>query len=104
MDEEISEISLEDFKEALKELRVTEARRGFVSHLAAYVIVNVFLIFINLWTSPAFLWFPFPLAGWGIGLAFHYLASRPSRIIEEAEKEIASIEYHARKRKKGAGQ
>jgi len=25
----------------------------------------------------------------GIGLAFHYLASRPSSIIEEAEKEIA---------------
>jgi hypothetical protein len=98
------EISLEDFKETLKELRVTEARRGFVSHLAAYVIVNAFLVFINLWTSPGSLWFPFILAGWGIGLAFHYLASRPSRIIEEAERQIASIEYHARKRKKDAGQ
>jgi len=36
----------------------------------------------------------------GIGLAFHYLASRLSSIIEEAEKEIAFIEYHARKRKR----
>ncbi len=98
------EISLEDFKEALKELRVVKARRGFISHLAAYIIVNSFLIFINLWTSPSTLWFPFPFAGWGIGLAFHYLASRPSSIIEEAEKEIALIEHHARKRKKGAGQ
>jgi len=29
------EISLEDFKEALKELRVIEARRGFIIHLTA---------------------------------------------------------------------
>lgn len=94
------EISLEDFKEALKELPVIEARRGFIIHLTAYIIVNSFLIFINLWTAPDILWFPFPLAGWGIGLAFHYLASRPSSIIEEAEKEIAFIEYHARNRKR----
>jgi len=41
-------ISLEDFKETLKELRVIKARRGFIIHLAAYIIVNSFLIFINL--------------------------------------------------------
>ena len=42
--------------------------------------------------------------GWGIGIVFHYLAIRPSAIIEEAEKEIAYIEYHAKKRKKSMKQ
>jgi hypothetical protein len=94
------DLTLEEFKEALKELRVSRAKRDFINHLIAYIIVNVFLIFINLWTSPSYLWFPFVLAGWGMGLAFHYFASRPSSVIEETEKEIASIEYLARKRKK----
>ena len=98
------EISLEDFKEALKEIRVINARRSFISHLTAYIIVNAFLLFINLWINPHYLWFPYPLVGWGIGIVFHYLAIRPSAIIEEAEKEIAYIEYHAKKRKKSMKQ
>ncbi len=48
-----------------------EELRGFYAHLAAYVAVNVFLILVNLVTSSGFLWFIFPLAGWGIGLAIH---------------------------------
>ncbi len=94
------DLTLEDFKEAFKELRVSRARRDFFNHLTAYIIVNAFLIFINLWTSPGAIWFPFVLAGWGVGLAFHYFASRPSSVIEEAEKELASIEYYARRQKK----
>ncbi|MEM1655663.1 MAG: 2TM domain-containing protein [Nitrososphaerota archaeon] len=98
------ELTLEEFKEALKELRVSRARRDFLSHLISYIIVNAFLIFINLWTSPGAIWFPWVLAAWGIGLAFHYFGSRPSSVIEEAEKEIAMIEYRARRRKKSAEQ
>jgi hypothetical protein len=50
------------------------ARLGFYIHLAAYLTVNPLLIFINYSTSPQHLWFKWPLAGWGVGLIFHWFA------------------------------
>jgi hypothetical protein len=50
-----------------------EAKIGFYTHLAVYVGVNILLIIINLLTSPRYLWFPWPLIGWGIGVFFHAL-------------------------------
>ncbi len=48
-----------------------EARIGFYIHLAVYVGVNILLIIINLSTSPQYIWFKWPLLGWGIGVFFH---------------------------------
>ena len=48
-----------------------EAKVGFYIHLAVYVGVNLLLIVINVATSPQYLWFKWPLLGWGIGLFFH---------------------------------
>ena len=48
-----------------------EARIGFFIHLAVYIVVNGLLIIINITTSPQYLWFIWPLLGWGIGLVFH---------------------------------
>ena len=48
-----------------------EAKIGFYIHLAVYVGVNILLIIINLSTSAEYLWFKWPLLGWGIGLFFH---------------------------------
>ncbi|HET6568312.1 MAG TPA: 2TM domain-containing protein [Rhodothermales bacterium] len=45
--------------------------RDFYVHLATYVVVNLFLIALNLITSPEYLWALFPLLGWGIGLGSH---------------------------------
>ena len=50
------------------------AQLGFYIHLVAYVAVNLLLVFINYSTSPQYLWFKWPLFGWGIGLLFHWLA------------------------------
>jgi len=50
-----------------------EEKRGFFSHLAAYVVVNIILFFIWFFSSGGFPWFIFPLGGWGIGLLFHFL-------------------------------
>jgi len=58
----------EAYKEAKKRV---EAKMGFYIHLAVYVGVNVLLIVVNLATSPQYLWFKWPLLGWGIGLFFH---------------------------------
>jgi len=49
-------------------------KQGFYAHLFSYVIVIGFLLVINLATG-GFPWFLFPAAGWGMGLAFHALAT-----------------------------
>ena len=49
------------------------AKMGFYQHLLVYVVVNGFLLALNLLTGPGSLWFYWPLLGWGIGLAAHAL-------------------------------
>lgn len=61
-------------KHDLGAYRRAGAKLGFCIHLAVYITVNLFLIFVNLTTSPHYLWFKWPLFGWGIGLVFHWFA------------------------------
>ncbi|NEX14928.1 MAG: hypothetical protein C1941_09595 [Prosthecochloris sp.] len=56
-----------------KAKKKVDARLGFSIHLIVYILVNAFLIFINMRTSPEYSWFIWPLIGWGIGLLFHGL-------------------------------
>ncbi len=58
----------------LRAYRRAAAKLGFYIHLVAYLTVNPLLIFINYTTNPAYLWFLWPLFGWGIGLVFHWFA------------------------------
>lgn len=67
-----------DAEEREKEIRRRAEKRvedklGFFRHLAVYLLVNAFLFGINIWQSPNFLWFLFPLGGWGIALAAHFV-------------------------------
>jgi len=48
-----------------------EAKLGFYTHIVVYVVVNIFLIALNLITGPNEIWFYWPLFGWGLGLIFH---------------------------------
>jgi hypothetical protein len=50
------------------------AKIGFYIHLVVYVCVNIVLIVINFATSSDYLWFKWPLLGWGIGILFHALS------------------------------
>jgi hypothetical protein len=73
---------------AIKSLR---KKREFWGHVTAYLIVNGMLV--ALWLVLAitaglwFFWPVFPMAGWGMGLAFHAVAvyGRANRSITEAE-------------------
>ena len=56
------------YQEAKK--RVEEIK-GFYFHLISYIVVNAVLVVINLLTSPEYLWFIWPIIGWGIGLLIH---------------------------------
>ncbi|AJA70241.1 2TM domain-containing protein [Myroides odoratimimus] len=46
-----------------------EKIKKFYAHLTTFIMVNVFLIVINMITNPTFPWALIPLFGWGIGLA-----------------------------------
>jgi hypothetical protein len=61
----------EKYKKAKE--RVEEIK-GFYVHAIVYVVVNVFLAVINLVTNPGYLWFLWPLGGWGFGLLMHALS------------------------------
>ncbi|HXX35933.1 MAG TPA: 2TM domain-containing protein [Thermodesulfobacteriota bacterium] len=52
-----------------------EAKIGFYIHLAVYIGVNILLIIINLLTSPQYLWFIWPVIGWGVGIFLHGTAT-----------------------------
>jgi hypothetical protein len=70
-------ITLHDYLEAEMEVDVNEQKLGWRIHATVYGVVMTGLIVLNLLiihlTTENFLWFFFPLIGWGIGLTVHYL-------------------------------
>ena len=75
----------DDDDAALRRLaqRRAGAKLAFYKHLAAYLGVNALLLVINLATSAEYLWFLWPLLGWGVAIAAHaartyWLCNRPA--------------------------
>jgi hypothetical protein len=69
--------TLERYEEAELALTRAEWRRGFRIHATVFAIVMTGLTVLNivlvLTTAANFIWFVFPLVGWGFGLAMHYV-------------------------------
>ena len=59
--------------------RQARKERAFYRHLAQFVVVMAGLAAINLLASPGYLWFLWPLLGWGMGLASHAASTFGSR-------------------------
>lgn len=51
--------------------RHVEAIKGFYIHLFIYILANLVMFLSNITTSPGYLWFIWPLIGWGFGLLGH---------------------------------
>ena len=51
--------------------RRVQAKREFVSHVVAYVVVNVFLVCVWATTGAGYFWPAWVIGGWGAGLALH---------------------------------
>lgn len=64
---------MENQETYLRAKKRVEAKIAFYLHLAVYIVVNLLLIIINLATSTGYLWFKWPLLGWGIAIGFHAL-------------------------------
>ncbi len=56
-----------------KAQRRVRRKKGFYYHFSFYVAVGVFLAFINFFVDPNFIWFPIPIAAWGLVVFLHYL-------------------------------
>ncbi|WP_071191446.1 2TM domain-containing protein [Trichormus sp. NMC-1] len=49
----------------------SQKRKEFKSHLISFIVINGFLILLNLFTSPSYFWAIYPILGWGLGLLLH---------------------------------
>lgn len=85
------------YREARKRV---EEKKGFFSHLAVYICVNILLVII--WAFPAgggYPWFLWPLGGWGIGILFHFL--RVFVFSRQTDWERRAIEREVERLRKG---
>jgi hypothetical protein len=62
-----------------------KARRDFRNHVAIYIIVNALLVVIWAATGAGYFWPIWPIAGWGVGLAFNAWAVYFERPITEEQ-------------------
>ena len=46
-------------------------RYSVLIHVAAFILVNTLLFFINILTFPSYYWFLLPLLAWNIGVVLH---------------------------------
>ncbi len=72
MTQKTETITLAKYQQAYREIQSSQAKKGFIANLTAYIIVNSILFTVNTLFVPEFTWFFFPLIGWGIGLTMHY--------------------------------
>jgi hypothetical protein len=87
----VEQAEREYFEEKKKRAEVEEfaqhQKRSFFSHLGTYIVVNAFLVGIDLITDGNLEWAFYPLMGWGIGVAIHAIGTF-SRGDEDYQKEF----------------
>ncbi|HET9954193.1 MAG TPA: 2TM domain-containing protein [Polyangiaceae bacterium] len=78
-------------------------RRAFLNHLWTFLGVQAFLIAVNLLTIPYYLWFLYPLMGWGLGLFFHARYGLSKEVSEKAiQRELKRSERRRRREERDA--
>ena len=98
-------ITTDEYMRAERDVTLREWRRGWRVHALVYVVVNTGLAALNVAlvtaTDASFIWFPFPLVGWGIGLTLHYLhgVRRADRTLRRRQ---LAIEEHAEATRRAA--
>jgi hypothetical protein len=70
------------------QLRELAHRRvDFRKHLIVFFVINATLWIIWWFTGQGYMWPIWPLAGWGIGLIFHYVFEyRPTTMFSEEDE------------------
>ena len=78
-------------------------KKEFYKHLGSFIIVNIFLFLLNMFTSPGHFWFIYPFLGWGLGLMGHYYETFgfPGMKGNESDWEKREIEKEMRRLNSG---
>lgn len=76
-----------------REWQRLDERQIFFTHLAAYIVFNLFFIYLNLTKTPTIIWYVYPLGAWGCGVALHYISSIGmfDSIYEKRKSDVARI-------------
>ncbi len=75
-----------------------EEKKKFYSHLTTYLVMSIFFVLLNLFTSPGRWWFVFPVLGWGIGIVIQYIkAFGPPMLVPGADWEERTLQEELRK-------
>lgn len=65
-------MTTEEYRTRSREYEMREARKGLIAHTLVVTAVSALPAGINLFFTPAVLWFIFPLAGMTFGVVIHY--------------------------------
>lgn len=57
--------------EQQQSIQRSRRRLGFKLHLIPYLVISIFLIGLNLKTTPRYFCSVFPVSGWGLGVIMH---------------------------------
>ena len=60
-------------REETEAMEYVQGLKSFYLHAMTFVVINIFIMLVNLITSPGYLWFWWAVLGWGLGLALHAL-------------------------------
>lgn len=61
-----------------KSQKQAKRRKAFIRfHLVPYLAVSVFLVLLNLVTTPRYFWSVYPILGWGLGVTIDGLCTSP---------------------------
>jgi hypothetical protein len=92
--------NVDDNKYRAAKSRVQQLRAFYV-HLTTYIVVNAFLIILNLLTDPHQLWFYWVTLGWGVGLVAHGLQTFGSFTIFGRDWEERKIQQYMDRDQRG---
>jgi hypothetical protein len=81
---------------------IAQRRAGFKSHLATYIVINIFLWGIWFFTNQerdrnGLPWAVWPTLGWGIGIVFHYLGAYVFPKSNSVEREYEKLKNEKEK-------
>lgn len=71
-----------------------EDEKSFYNHLIAYLVINAFLLVVNVLSTPGNWWFYWITLFWGIGVAVHGISTFSRRGIFSKEWEERKIRQY----------